>query len=310
MKMLRGLPVLIVIGSLALAGSLSPAPASADLESDLEVVRHELLNLPSEINVDTASVNVTLFTTVRNPAQEPAPIVLDYTLTGPADCPDVSSRALELSIGADGDAGIGFLVTLFCTQTGVKSFVSRLEILPGPGVTDPDLTNNVSVVTFDVLVVSGDSDGDGDGVPDDADNCPDDANADQADIDDDGAGDACDPVINVTIDIKPGSDPNTIKLSDTGSVPVAIFSTVKFDAASIDVSTLQLSSAYVRLVGGRNVLASIEDVNGDGLGDLVVQFDRGLLELTVGEGIGAMTGSTLGAESKSVLGTDSVRVIE
>ena len=83
---------------------------------------------------------------------------------------------------------------------------------------------------------------------------------------------------------------------------------MKFDAASIDVSTLQLSSAYVRLVGGRNVLASIEDVNGDGLGDLVVQFDRGLLELTVGEDVAAMTGSTLGGES--VLGTDSVRVIE
>ena len=142
------------------------------------------------------------------------------------------------------------------------------------------------------------------------DNCPSTANADQADVDDDGAGDACDPFINVTIDIKPGSDPNSIKLGDTGSVPVAIFSTVKFDAATIDASTLQLNSAYVRLVGGRNVLASIEDVNGDGLGDLVVQFDRGLLELTVGEGFGTMTGSTLGAESKSVLGTDSVRVID
>ena len=161
-------------------------------------------------------------------------------------------------------------------------------------------------MTFDVLVGSDDSDGDG--VPDDADNCPANANADQADVDDDGIGDACDPAINVTIDIKPGSDPNSIKLGGTGSVPVAIFSTVKFDATNIDVSTLQLNSAYVRLVGGRNVLASIEDVNGDGLGDLVVQFDRGILELTVGDGFGTLIGSTLGAES--VLGTDSVRVIE
>ena len=53
-------------------------------------------------------------------------------------------------------AGIGFAVTLFCTQTGVKSFVSRVELLPGDGVTDPDLENNVSVLSFDVLVVSGD----------------------------------------------------------------------------------------------------------------------------------------------------------
>ena len=34
---------------------------------------------------------------------------------------------------------------------------------------------------------------DGDGNPDDTDNCPNDANADQADIDGDGRGDACDP---------------------------------------------------------------------------------------------------------------------
>jgi MBG domain/Thrombospondin type 3 repeat len=36
-------------------------------------------------------------------------------------------------------------------------------------------------------------DGDGDGVPNTADNCPNVANADQADLDHDGAGDACDP---------------------------------------------------------------------------------------------------------------------
>lgn len=37
-------------------------------------------------------------------------------------------------------------------------------------------------------------DGDGDGVPDALDNCPADSNADQADFDGDGPGDACDPI--------------------------------------------------------------------------------------------------------------------
>ncbi|MEE8384942.1 MAG: hypothetical protein V3S01_03385, partial [Dehalococcoidia bacterium] len=115
-------------------------------------------------------------------------------------------------------------------------------------------------------------------------------------------------VMNVTIDIKPGSDPNSIKLGDTGNVPVAIFSTVTFDATSIDVASLQFDSASVRLVGGKKVLASVEDVNGDGLADLVVKFDRGLLDLTVGDGIGTVTGSTLDAEP--IQGADSVRVIE
>ena len=177
MKMLRGLRLPIGVGLILVALSLSPAPAAADLQSDLEVVRHELRDLPSEINVDTA-VSVQAFFTVRHSALEPTPAKFDYTLTGPPDCPDVSSRSLGLIIGVGGDAGIGFGLTLFCTQTGVKSFVSRVELVPGDGVTDPNLENNVSAVSFDVLVVSGDSDGDGDGVPDDADNCPADANAD------------------------------------------------------------------------------------------------------------------------------------
>lgn len=43
---------------------------------------------------------------------------------------------------------------------------------------------------------TGPTDTDGDGVPDDDDNCPNIANADQADFDGDGLGDACDPDID------------------------------------------------------------------------------------------------------------------
>ena len=74
------------------------------------------------------------------------------------------------------------------------------------------------------------------------------------------------------------------------------------------MSTLLLYSASVRLVGGRKVLASIEDVNGDGLPEPVAQSDRGTLNLAVGDGIGTVTGSTL--DGQRLHGTDSVRVIE
>ncbi len=306
MKMLRGLLLAAAIGLFAVAGSLSPAPASAEQVADLAVTH--TVSPPSQVDVNTGFlVPVILSERHFGPSTEVALATRTYTLTGPAECGSFSKGPNDTFISFGSSSGISVGPTFSCTTTGVKTFISEAKFLPRGEVTDPDLTNNVHVIIFDVDVVSPVTDTDGDGVPDDDDNCPATANADQTDVDDDGTGDACDPVINVTIDIKPGSDPNSIRLGDTGSVPVAIFSTVKFDAASIDVSTLQLNSAFVRLVGGRNVLASIEDVNGDGLGDLVVQFDRGLLEdLAVGDGIGTV--STI--DGQLILGTDSVRVIE
>ena len=71
----------------------------------------------------------------------------------------------------------------------------------GDGVTD-DVDNCPTVANADQADADGDgigdaceadttADSDGDGVADDADNCPNVANADQADADGDGVGDAC-----------------------------------------------------------------------------------------------------------------------
>jgi len=45
-------------------------------------------------------------------------------------------------------------------------------------------------------------------------------------------------VIEVEIDIKPGSDPNSINTNSMGLVAVAILSSVSFDATQVDVTTL------------------------------------------------------------------------
>ncbi len=127
------------------------------------------------------------------PSTEVAEATRTYTLTGPAECKSFSLGPQDTFVSLGSTSGISVGPTSFCTTTGVKTFISEAKFLPRGEVTDPDLANNVSEVTFDVLVGSDDSDGDG--VPDDADNCPATANADQADVDDDGAGDACDPVI-------------------------------------------------------------------------------------------------------------------
>ena len=80
--------------------------------------------------------------------------------------------------------------------------------------------------------------------------------------------------IEVQIDIKPGSDPNSINLGAAGVIPVAILSTLTFNApAEVDPSTLTLAGAQVRVHGkGNRSHCGSEDVNGDGRVDLVCHF--------------------------------------
>ena len=115
-------------------------------------------------------------------------------------------------------------------------------------------------------------------------------------------------IIPVQIDIKPGTSPNAIKLQDTGNIPVAIFSSQTFDARTIDVASLKLNGAGVRIVKGKGLQYSFDDVNGDGLIDLMVHFDRGALQLTAGDTTATVIGVTL--DSKQIQGTDTVEIIE
>jgi len=82
--------------------------------------------------------------------------------------------------------------------------------------------------------------------------------------------------IDISIDIKPGSDTNPINPNSNGNIPVAILATADFDAPSIvDVSSLTFGRS-----GNEESLAfcneSGEDVNGDGLLDLVCHFETQL----------------------------------
>jgi hypothetical protein len=63
------------------------------------------------------------------------------------------------------------------------------------GSGNPGLISNVDAFTFDEITYDFElvGDADGDGSKDDVDNCVDVANADQADADGDGVGDACEP---------------------------------------------------------------------------------------------------------------------
>jgi len=90
------------------------------------------------------------------------------------------------------------------------------------------------------------------------------------------------------INIKPGSDPNSINTCSGGTTTVAIFGSGSFDVEAIDQDQLVLASALVRTVGKSDrSLCSIEDVgvpassevffdgydpNPDGHADLVCHF--------------------------------------
>jgi hypothetical protein len=111
----------------------------------------------------------------------------------------------------------------------------------------------------------------------------------------------------LAIDIKPGSDPNSIKLGSGGKIPVAILSTANFNAP-VRVDTTTLSFGHF---GDEQSLAfcnpSGEDVNGDGLPDLVCHFFTEQTGFVVNDAEGVLRGKT--KVGVPFVGTDSVRII-
>ena len=80
------------------------------------------------------------------------------------------------------------------------------------------------------------------------------------------------PILETTIDIKPGWDPNTVNPRNRGRIPVAILSTKDFDASSqVDQNSLTFGST-----GNEESLVSCNrrprDVDGDGLKDVICYF--------------------------------------
>lgn len=116
-----------------------------------------------------------------------------------------------------------------------------------------------------------------------------------------------DDALQVPIDIKPGSFPNSINLGANGSVPVAILSTASFDATTVDPATVTLASAPVRMRGNGTLMASSQDVNGDGRLDLVVHVSTDALQLSQTDTEAVLEGRTFGGQS--IRGVDTVRVV-
>lgn len=117
-------------------------------------------------------------------------------------------------------------------------------------------------------------------------------------------------VLNVGVDIKPRSDPNSINLCSNGAVPIAILGSDSFNVFDTDTTTLKFADAGVKVVGKKDKqLCSFEDVNVDGFSDLVCHF------LTMD--IAGISGETASASVSGVLldgtkiqGMDSINIVK
>jgi hypothetical protein len=111
----------------------------------------------------------------------------------------------------------------------------------------------------------------------------------------------------VDIDIRPGRMPNTIDLGEQETVAVAILSSTTFYAPSEVVASSLTFGHSGNEHSLRRCARDAEDVNGDGLLDLICYFKVRATGFQRGDTQGVLLGETIGGER--IKGTDSVRII-
>jgi hypothetical protein len=114
------------------------------------------------------------------------------------------------------------------------------------------------------------------------------------------------PVVYVEIDIKPDSDVNSINHGANGVIPVAVLTTPEFDASTVDPLSISLAGAEVRVKGKSGNAGSMEDVDGDGDLDMVLQVYNEM-ELVEGSTEATLTGLTL--DGIPIEGTDHIIIV-
>ena len=108
--------------------------------------------------------------------------------------------------------------------------------------------------------------------------------------------------IPVTVDVKPGSNDNSINLKSNGKIPVAILSLNGFLASSIDMLSVKFGPNRIATLMG-----NLEDVNSDGAPDLMLHFDNQSAGIAQADTKVELTGKTIaGVDFK---GSDKISIV-
>jgi hypothetical protein len=110
--------------------------------------------------------------------------------------------------------------------------------------------------------------------------------------------------LSVNLEVKPGDNQGFINLKSQGVVPVAILSTSTFDATKVNPSTVRFGATGTE---ASPVHSSLQDVNGDGLLDLVLQFKVQSTGLQPGDTQATLMGRTL--DGTPFLGSSAIQLI-
>ncbi len=111
------------------------------------------------------------------------------------------------------------------------------------------------------------------------------------------------PLAIITIDIKPGSDPNSVNPRSKGVIPVAVLGSTDFDATQVDFLTVRFGIAEASPAHDGHV----EDINHDGYPDMVFHFKTRDTGIICGDTEATLNGEIF--DGTPFTGTDAVKTV-
>jgi MYXO-CTERM domain-containing protein len=111
----------------------------------------------------------------------------------------------------------------------------------------------------------------------------------------------------ILLDIKPGSNDNPLNLKSKGVLPVAVYGSADLDVTQIDLATLLLNGVGVRVKPNGDYHASFDDINGDGVMDLVLHFATQALGIDPADVELLLTGML--TDGTEIEGGDGIRTV-